>query len=55
MSTVSLSDQRHMRRSKKQDGFTLIEWMTATAVIDRLVEGLIVAMYLPIFLLGSVM
>ena len=55
MSAVSMSDQRHMRRPKKQDGFTAIEWMTATAVIDRLVEGLIIAMYLPIFLLGSVM
>ena len=50
-----MSDQRHMRRPKKQDGFTLIEWMTATAAIDRLVEGLIIAMYLPIFLLGLVM
>ena len=55
MSTVSISDQRHMRRPKKQDGFTVIEWMTATAVIDRLVEGLLIAMYLSIFLLGSVM
>ena len=55
MSTVSISDQRPMRRSKKQDGFPLIEWMTATAIIDRPVEGLSIAMYLPIFLLGSVM
>ena len=27
----------------------------STAVIDRLVKGLTIAMYLPIFLLGSVM
>ena len=51
MSTVSISDLRPMRRPKEQDGFFLIEWMIATAVI----EGLIEAMYLPIFLLGSVM
>ena len=55
MSSVSIPDQRPMRRPQKQDGFTLIEWMTATAAIDRLVEGLIIAMCLPIFLLGSVM
>ena len=54
MSTVSISDLRPMRRLKEQDGFFLIEWMTATAIIDRPVEGLSTAMYLPIFLLGLV-
>ena len=55
MSTVSISDLRPKRRLKEQDGFFLIEWMIATTVIDGLVEGLIEAMYLPIFLLGSEM
>jgi len=52
MSTVFISNQQPMRRPKKQNGFTLIERMTATAVIYRLVKGLIISMYLPIFLLG---
>ena len=55
MSTVTIPDQQPMRRPKKQDGFSIIEWMTATAVIDRPVEGPSIATYLPIFLLGSVM
>ena len=45
MSTVSISDLRPVRRPKEQDGFYLVEWMIATAVIDRLFEGLINAMY----------
>ena len=55
MSTVTIPDQQPMRRAKKHDGFSIIEWMIATAVIDRPVEGPSIATYLPIFLLGSVM
>ena len=55
MSTVTIPDQQPMRQPKKHDGFSIVEWMTATAVIDRPVGGPSIATYLPIFLLGSVM